>query len=144
MARKPVRSNAKAIGAKYSVYANAVSSNAERAVAVIGKEFLREVTEKTPRLTGAAQSSWEATRNSGPKFTTLAQADKGSASGTFARGAGRIGEKAERVDITNGVGYINKLNAGSSTKAPAGFVQSAFARALAKAKSLSLIRKIRN
>ena len=135
-----VRSNAKAVAAKYSVYASAVSTNAERAVATIGKEFLREVTEKTPRLTGAAQSSWEATRNSGPRFTTQAQADKGSASGTYARGAGRIGDKADRVDITNGVGYINKLNAGSSTKAPAGFVQSAFTKALAKAVSMSLIR----
>ncbi|HIK62210.1 MAG TPA: hypothetical protein EYF98_16155 [Planctomycetes bacterium] len=144
MARKPVRSNAKAVAAKYSAYGTAVSGNAKRAVAVIGKEFLKEVTEKTPRLTGAAQSSWEATRNSGPKWTTEANADKGSAGGTYSRGASKIGATAERVDITNAVGYINRLNAGSSTKAPAGFVQSAFAKALAKAKSLSLIRKVRS
>jgi hypothetical protein len=143
MARNPVRTNAKVIGAKYSMYAKGVSRNAEVAVARVGKEFLREVTEKTPRLTGAAQSSWEATRNTGPRYTTEATADKSSAGSTYSRGAQAIGATAKRVDITNGVGYIRRLNGGSSTKAPAGFVESALQKALGIISGLGLLKNLK-
>lgn len=48
------------------------------------------------------------------------------------------------VSISNPVPYINKLNDGSSTQAPAGFVQAALAAASARLKSVRLLTNVRS
>lgn len=103
----------------------------------------------TPVLTGFARTNWVPTFD-GP-FVGLAGTKREARSGILDTGpqgsgltaivsqlpgGGRLKKKVglgfrpgKSIFITNNVTYIQKLNAGSSTKAPAGFVQMAIADA---------------
>jgi len=111
---------------------------AEKHIKIIALDAVANLVEDTPRKTGWARSNWI------PSIGTPARPDvsitnpePGQVQARSAqREAGVLlvatGYKLERgpIFITNNVPYIGRLNDGSSTQAPAGFVQSAILRAV--------------
>ena len=91
-----------------------------------------ELEDRTPKDTGWAASNWVpaiGVRNNEPFGSKLAVS-------TSAQEAGKailIGTYAlpQIVHVTNPVSYIEDLNSGTSKKAPADFVQTAIATAIA-------------
>jgi len=108
-----------------------------------GKEVRRSVAERTPVLSGRAQAGWNLsvgtadTRVKGESYSNPSNSvDAGNVN---VRGF-RLGQD---LLISNSTHYIDDLNAGSSKKAPAGFVEMTVAnlgpivaRAVFKAKRL--------
>jgi len=84
-------------------------------------QTLAELKRTTPVDTGRARNSWSIT-TSGSYFRDSI-AGGGSISPEMALPPSD--KKLESIYITNGVSYIDKLNAGSSRQAPARFVESA-------------------
>ena len=122
----------------------AIRKNRTR-VHVIGelKQFVRDITvkvsvnltaflaEDTPKLTGWAASNWV------PAIGAPVSAPFGSklAVSSSAQEAGKallIGTYAlpQIIHVNNPVHYIEELNRGTSTQAPADFVQTAIAKAI--------------
>ena len=91
----------------------------------------QDLVNNTPVDTGRAKGNWLVGVNS--VKTAIVEKEDKSGSGAILEGASEI-KKAEFGDvihIINNLPYINKLNDGSSTQAPAGFVESAVERAVA-------------
>jgi len=83
-----------------------------------------KVATRTPILTGRASASWNASIDA-PNYTpkSVGYLNPGGApfDGSVSLGGIRLGSVGH---VSNGVHYIGKLNAGSSVKAPAGFVEA--------------------
>jgi len=84
-------------------------------------QTLGELKRTTPVDTGRARNSWVATTNAA-EFRDVASNNLGIASSLLIPPPRDI---IEQYYITNGVNYIDKLNAGSSTQAPARFIENA-------------------
>ena len=116
----------------------------ERVVRVIVLDATANLIEDTPVDIGWAQANWIPSIGAPPTrpvgATTIGEPDVGAARAAQQQGIAAIatGYTLEQgnVNITNNVRYIRPLNEGSSSKAPAMFVQSAIARALNKANAL--------
>lgn len=109
------------------------------------KAALREVVRNTPGDVGTARSNWRVGIGAPTRATIAAYApgrnigtgESANASRAIAVGVARINAvKGVRgvglktaVFISNNLSYIRKLNAGSSSQAPAGFIESAFSAA---------------
>lgn len=105
----------------------------------------RELVLETPVDTGRARSNWQVSL--GSPITSqrepyapgegLGKAEGQNAAGALAQAQERIGKRrtGETVYITNNVDYIGPLNDGTSTQAPAGFVQAAITRAVKAVRS---------
>ena len=124
--------------------ANKKDSNVEEVVAELKnftdkkvKQLILEVTatliEDTPVKTGWAQSNWI------PKIGSPLSEPVGSKENVTKseqeKGVAIIATKYKVPDIvyiSNVVEYIVRLNEGTSTQAPSGFVQNAIAKAIAK------------
>jgi len=79
-----------------------------------------ELKRVTPVDTGRARNSWTATTNPTEFVNTLISGSGAGSSMFFP-----VSEtKLEKYYITNGVNYIDKLNAGSSRQAPARFIEN--------------------
>jgi len=104
----------------------------------IGKKIIDLATglvdnlvESTPRLTGYAESNWlvqeknPVTLPKGSKIAVESAAPKEALAVLK-----DVYEVPDLVFISNPVDYIGLLNVGSSAKAPAGFVQTAIAKAI--------------
>ena len=89
---------------------------------------------------GLARSNWQVLPGTGTAKTVLPEVGEGQA---LAEGQTR----ADVLDvdgvatISNPVEYINLLNDGSSTQAPAGFAQKAINRGIRVARSVQLLRR---
>ncbi len=119
---------------RMQVYGKRVETNAPAAVRRIALAVDRGVVTQTPVDTSRARSNWVVSLNSPVNATrdpyspgtdgstagasTQAALDQGARTIEGYRGGGSIW-------IVNNVDYINKLNAGSSAQAPAGFVEKA-------------------
>ena len=98
---------------------------AHRAVAL---EALRGVVQMTPVDTGRARANWQVTQDA-PATGEVDATDK-SGAGTINIGAGEIA-KAQPYTITyiaNNLPYIEELEGGSSTQAPAGMLNATYSR----------------
>lgn len=101
----------------------------------------REVVLATPVDTGRARSNWIVSldapvvspRDSYAPGVKLGRGERANADAALAQGKERIGaaRAGQDIYISNNVYYIGRLNEGYSAQAPAGFVQSAVARAVA-------------
>lgn len=95
------------------------------------------VVRGTPVDTGRARSNWVVTKNAPfggviPPYspgTKLGISETGNAAGAIGQGSLVIATfrllKDTTIYITNNIGYVRKLNDGSSTQAPAGFIEAA-------------------
>ncbi len=112
----------------------------ERLVRVIVLDATANLIEDTPVDTGWARANWIPSIGAPPSEPAGSREDVSSARAAQQQGVASIavGYTLEQgnVSITNNVRYIRPLNEGSSSKAPAMFVQSAIARALNKANAL--------
>lgn len=112
----------------------------ERVVQRIVLDATANLIEDTPVDTGWARANWIPSIGTPPSGPAGSRANIMNARGTQQQGiaAIAIGYTLEKgnVSITNNVPYIRFLNEGSSSQAPAMFVQSAIARALRSASGL--------
>lgn len=84
-------------------------------------QALAELKRTTPVDTGRARNSWIVTQ-SPAEFKASLDPTGGGVSISLANEPSK--DRIEQLYITNGVDYIDKLNAGSSKQAPARFVES--------------------
>jgi len=112
----------------------------ERAMKVVTLEATAILIEETPRDTGWARANW--VPQIGQPFANTAGTRELAERGTLDLSVqqGGVAEVATqyrvergRVFITNNVPYILLLNEGSSTQAPAGYVQIGLAKAVRNA-----------
>jgi hypothetical protein len=107
-------------------------------------EFVTEIVallqETTPFLTGHARANWVPSIGR-PYITVTDQQGRRDTRGRFTRSGAQASGLAEIVSyklsqgdvfITNNVPYINRLNSGHSTQAPAGFIEDCVATAIAR------------
>ena len=107
-----------------------IVSDLKRTVGDAVKKLTLDVTanliETTPVDTGHARANWV------PSIGQPSRSEQASAaaqvSGQAAVATAR--EIAQPVYVSNNVPYITRLNEGSSTQAPAGFIQRAIRRAI--------------
>ena len=91
-----------------------------------------ELVERTPRDTGWAKANWIPSLTA--PVATLAGSPEGVSTADSEAGlAAVLAFKLESgaIFVANNVPYIRRLDAGSSTQAPAGFVRQAIDKALA-------------
>lgn len=95
----------------------------------VTQTFLRFVDKATPRDTGRAAGNWYVGINRPIRTTN----DNRRSAESLAKGTAKIGSASEMeyptFYVSNNLPYIVKLNEGSSTQAPAKFVDNAFNRA---------------
>ena len=105
--------------------ARQVETGASDAVKSAALVINQVVILETPVLTGHARANWQIGLVT--PVTKEIDATDESGAATIARNNTLIRARAKRVDIilSNNVPYINELNEGSSSQAPAGFVQLA-------------------
>lgn len=105
------------LGARIEIGVN----NVVKAVAVAVDQT---VVTATPVDTGRARSNWIVSLGS-PSSVVIPTLGPGALAAAIAQGASVIASRRlkESIHITNNLPYIGLLNAGSSRKAPAGFVQ---------------------
>lgn len=101
----------------------------------------------TPIDTSRARANWQAAINSAPTNVLYQEPDKPPSPETGAQLAIRSLDAAaaaykpgQTVYIVNNVRYINRLNAGSSGQAPAGFVQIAIHVAIKTIKNVKWVQ----
>jgi len=95
------------------------------------------LSNDTPKDTGWAAANWIPSVGGSGGGSSAAKGDPGSARASQKAGISEIrsgSKKTRNIFIANNVPYIGRLNAGSSNQAPAGFVESAIARAVASVK----------
>ena len=111
---------------------------AERTIKKITLDVTANLIESTPVDTGWARANWipSVTKSIQDTAGTREQAESGSVNkGPQLSGQAEVlGYKLRqgRVFVTNNVPYILRLNDGSSTQAPSGFVEAAVQKAVAR------------
>ena len=140
MAKPVISSNGKAVAKRLDKHMRTLQRNADGIVAHLAVGLAGDLSEATPVDTGASESSWNVTKNTGPVYVDENTVTITSPEAVQARARFVMGKKATRADITNGVTYIGKLNNGSSQQAPAGFFRSSIVRAVARVKSVRLLK----
>lgn len=113
---------------RYAADTPIVGNEIKKAVA---KEFLTAVVPATPVKTGQARSNWNA-GISRPDFSTRPTEGR-SGDRALQRGSRTIAaaKPGQAVHISNGLPYIQRLNEGWSSQAPAGYIERARAAASA-------------
>ena len=116
-------------------------SVAEKTVRDIVRNVARELDQHTPKDTGRAAANWIPSIGR-PAVTPrggfpLAKARERQGAGLASLAGYRLGQG--NAHVTNNVAYIEALNDGHSQQEPAGFVQRAIARAVAKARATGSI-----
>ena len=125
-----------------------IENSATRIVKATSSRALRSLVRNTPVDKGIARSNWRVGVGAPTRAVIAAYApgsklginESANASAAISAGLARIqsvrgvsGRGLETaIYITNAVPYIGKLNSGSSTQAPAGFVETALLEAKAE------------
>lgn len=91
----------------------------------LAKDTRTRIAERTPKRTGRAAGSWNASVNE-PDYSyqpeTYNDVPGSVQVGKVSLSSFSLGDK---IYVSNGIPYISALNNGSSRKAPAGFVEAA-------------------
>lgn len=114
------------------------SRNAQEAVPAVAAFITEELVKPgaNPVLTGKSRSGWNAGTGGSPVY--VEDPPIVSAAEVVNRAESNLGDRADSAWVANGVSYITDLEAGSSSKAPQGFVRQAFVRAVLKAEEIDL------
>ena len=108
--------------ADLSRFADRTEKKLDLLVRKIGLELFSRVIVNTPVDTGRARANWQVAINSVPTGT-LELSDKDGTAAISAADAAVSGLKAgDTIYLANNLPYIQKLEDGSSTQAPAGMV----------------------
>ena len=132
------------------IQANRVEPGSDQAVVDCSSAVARELVESTPADTGRAITNWDAAVGRAPISYKTQAAVPGTKGNTresnvalaLARmlAAIRAYRRGQSVHITNSAPYIEKLNAGSSLQAPAGFIEAAIQRGRAVIRNVRIFR----
>lgn len=127
-----------------------VSENANKATKDAARAMLEEVVRATPADTGRARSNWKVgvgvpaggVRGPYAPGKKLGLGETANADAAVKAGKTRISTAPQDAPlfISNNVDYIAKLNAGSSSQAPANFIERALERGAATARRARLLR----
>ena len=124
-----------------------IENSATRIVKAVSVRALKSLVRNTPVDKGVARSNWRVGIGAPTRAVIGAYApgkklgisESANASAAIAAGTARINSVrgtsqglATAIYISNAVPYIGKLNSGSSTQAPAGFVETALLEAKAE------------
>jgi hypothetical protein len=92
----------------------------------VAREVLKAIIPATPVRDGIARGNYHVSLGAADTSTVLNVKDP-TGSGALARGLGTIdgSTRGQSIHINNNTPYIEELNRGSSTQAPAGFMQTA-------------------
>lgn len=128
---------------KYPLFMEAAVRASGLLLTEFGKWTRREIALSTPIRTGRASASWNVSTNT----PDLTQRDENYNDPEGAPYAGRVTldnvGPEDAIIISNSVSYIDLLNSGSSTKAPAGFVEASAMRAVDPANVEKIVRAVR-
>lgn len=114
-----------------------VEEYTEKKYAKIVDDLGRSIIRQTPVLTGRARQNWYFTKGRPSRaYNPNAVGVSGNTSYARLRSAVSSITLRDAIVITNNAPYINKLEGGSSTQAPAGFLALNIARVRAKYKVL--------
>jgi hypothetical protein len=117
-----------------------LGSNLEREVKEASVQVLETVVRRTPVDTGKARANWSVAINSGRPPSVEKEETDPSGEATIAAGALTIlttkRQPGEVVWISNAAPYIERLNEGWSSQAPAGFVQLAVQAGISRFKRM--------
>lgn len=106
----------------------------EKLIKRLALNVTANLVEDTPVDTGWARANWVpqiGAPRSTPSGTRPTDGGRASTADQAAGQASVLGYKlGPKIHISNNVPYIKKLNAGSSSQAPAAFVQAAILRAV--------------
>lgn len=120
--------------------ARQVEMGASRAVRALSLIINQVIVNETPVDTGHARANWQV--GISEPITSEIDEEDPSGGATIERNASVIRQAPPHKDIilSNNVPYIHKLNEGSSSQAPAQFVQIAVAEAIFAAKKTKFFR----
>jgi len=106
-----------------------------------GSELRQSLAQSTPVKTGRASGSWNASLNS-PDMSVQPEGYN-NPGGSYLDGNENLGgaQPGDVVYVTNAIDYIDKLNSGSSTQAPAGFVEAEIANA--RDRIMQIVERVR-
>ena len=116
-----------------------IETNVNKVVIKLAGAALQTVVLATPVETGRARGAWITGINSAP----TAQSERLDPSGVSAIASGKSKIETRRqgqtIFISNNVDYIGFLNNGSSSQAPANFVEAAVRQAAAVVKTAKVL-----
>lgn len=114
-------------------YKNKVVGTLDKTVRAVALIVETDLVNNTPVDTGRARANWIPTLNSPANFTNLALSPIGieTVLNSF--------KTADTILLTNNLPYIQKLNDGSSTQQPAGFVERAVQRGKLAARTVNKV-----
>lgn len=133
-------------------HARTIERNIPKLKVRVATAVHREVVLGTPVDTGRARSNWQLSVGT-PILTQilpyapgkgLGRSEGANAQGAIAQGQLallKLPGEGEKVYIANNVPYINKLNAGGSSQAPAAFVEFAVIAGIQAAFGVKLLEK---
>lgn len=107
----------------------------ERYAGDLFAEIGRDLVPSTPVDTGLARGNWRPSLNVPVSRPTSLVDPTGAGAVARIESVGRQFHLGDTLYLVNRVPYIGRLNAGSSPQAPAGFVQAAVQRGLARARA---------
>jgi hypothetical protein len=114
------------------VLSDAVRPQVEKAAVDFGRRLREAVAIRTPILTGRASASWNAAvgeANPAQKESPYNNPSGAPRDGIVQLDGFKLGDE---IHVSNNRPYINSLNAGSSRKAPAGFVEATIEAIIAR------------
>lgn len=133
-----MNSNFKLAASEMQKLTDRIDNNLKLIVRDVSAEVYGELTQDprsfgagtgTPRDTRRATNGWNISQN-GPNYDDPGEGQYGEPPGAREEARTQIRRGATNASIANGVPYIATLDNGTSTQAPAGFVQRAVNRAV--------------
>jgi hypothetical protein len=107
-------------------------------------DYRDAVAAKTPILTGRAAASWNVSRGT-PDYSVKSPDYNNPSSAPSDGNIDIEGVPGTPFYVTNAIPYLPQLNNGSSTKAPAAFVETTYYEMLAKLPRIVMeVRKLNN
>ena len=127
--------------------ADHIDSTAVQVVREVVRNMGPALGYSTPVDTSRARANWQAAINTAPTNVLYQEPDKPPSPETGAQlairsldAAAALYKRGQTVYIANNVRYINRLNAGHSAQAPAGFVQIAVHVAIRTIKNVKWVQ----
>lgn len=122
--------------------ANRVNGNADKIVRATLLAASATVVLRTPVLTGRARGNWQPKMGKPAVGTLPEPANPGEGANAALQRAQAVAaayKGGAELSLTNNLPYIADLNRGSSTQAPANFVQAAVMVAVNKIRSMRIL-----
>lgn len=122
-----------------------IENNASKSVRAVALAVDKHIVLATPVDTGRARANWQVGVNQ--EKTDIVESTDKSGMQSISKGSSDIAKAKSPNDviyITNNLPYIQRLNEGHSSQAPAGFVDKAVQAGDQELKKISLVKANKN